>query len=145
MQLVTALSPDGQYLTQTGKGSIEDALLFYATSNELQKLAFDAYRQRGFVMVNVTPIRNNSGHLTLMEANANPLAFYIAHDEIIIFDASEPEFNSELAVWLEKRHYDRMVKEYGLTLRAEHCKYSLRTCGFHTTEDSTKWQHYLSK
>lgn len=140
MQLVTALATDGQYLTKDGKGSIEDALLFYATSNELQKIAFDAYRQRGFVLLNVTPAKNNNGFLTLMEAEGKPLAFFMAHDEIIIFDENEPEFEYEHAIWLEKRHYDRFVQEYGLALKVNHSKYSLRTCGFLTERDKELWE-----
>lgn len=145
MQLVTALATDGQYLTKDGRGSIEDALLFYATSNELQKLAFDAYRHSGLVLVNVMPVKSDNGHLTLMEMDGKPLAFFMIHDEIIVFDDAESEYNSEHAVWLEKRHYDRLAKDYGFSLKADAVKYTLRTCGFHTEKDKEKWQLSLNK
>lgn len=143
MQLVTALATDGQYLTKDGRGSIENALLFYATSNELQKIAFDAYRNQGFVMLNMTPIRHEKGFLSLMEVAEKPLAFFMAHDEIMVFDDTEPEFASEHAIWLEKRHYDRFAQDYGLALEAGHSKYGLRSCGFHTERDKELWEQNM--
>lgn len=140
MQLVMALATDGQYLTKDGKGSIENALLFYATSNELQKLAFDAYRHSGYVLLKVMPVKNKNGHLTLMEAEGKPLAFFMIHDEIMVFDDVEPEFMSEQAVWFEKHHHDRLVRDYGFSLKADHSNYGLRPCGFLTEADEAVWK-----
>lgn len=138
--MVAALALDGSFLSESGKGSIENALLFYTTSNPLQKLAFDAFRNKDSVMVVVVPIQKNDGHLTIMELGGKPLAFFTAHDEIIIFDDEDEAFFDERAMWLEQRHFDRFVRETALSLPATPAKYGLRLAGYLTKEDRDKWQ-----
>lgn len=141
MQIVAALSTDGKYLGTAGKGSIEDASLFYVTGNPLQKIAFDAYRNQKIVMVVVVPVPKTDGHLTLMTVNDKPLAFMQIHDEIHVFDDDEPEFDDERVVWLEERHYNRFKEDYGLDVPDATAKnYSLRLAGYLTDEDKALWQ-----
>lgn len=140
MQMVAALSTDGSFITANGKGSIEDASLFYVTSNPLQKIAFDAFRHKNAVMVMVVPVQKNDGHLKLMTIDGKPLAFMQIHDEIQVFDDAEPEFDNECAVWLEQRHYEHFKEEYGLKLEnARASTFGLRLAGYLTEEDKEAW------
>ena len=140
MQMVAALSTDGSFLSEKGKGSIEDASLFYVTSNPLQKIAFDAFRHKNAVMVKVNPELNKDGFLSIITKDGKPLAFIQIHDEFLIFDDEEEEFDDERAVWLEERHYTRFKEDYGLEIpEAKPKKYSLRLAGYLTKEDKDLW------
>ena len=140
MQMVAALSTDGSFLSEKGKGSIEDASLFYVTSNPLQKIAFDAFRHKNAVMVIVKPQPFNEGHMSIMTMNGKPLAFKQIHDEIIVFDEDEKMFDEEDAVWLEERHYNRFRDEYEMQIpNVKSVKYGLRLAGYLTEEDRDLW------
>lgn len=140
MQLVAALSTDGSFISEKGKGGIEDASLFYTTSNQLQKLAFDAYRHNGAVMVVVVPMPKQDGNLTIMVMGDKPLAFMQVQDELAIFDDSEPAFEDEHAMWLEARHYERFKNDYGLSLEGVRpVNFGLRLAGYLTEEDRKAW------
>lgn len=141
MQMVAALSTDGSFLSEKGKGSIEDASLFYVTSNPLQKIAFDAFRHKNAVMVIVKPQPFNEGHMSIMTMNGKPLAFKQIQDEILVFDEDEKMFNEEDAVWLEERHYNRFRDDYGMQIpNVKSVKYGLRLAGYLTEEDKDLWQ-----
>lgn len=141
MQMVAALSTDGSFLSEKGKGSIEDASLFYVTSNPLQKIAFDAFRHKNAVMVIVKPQPFNEGHLSIMTMNDKPLAFKQVQDEIMVFDEDEKMFDEEDAVWLEERHYNRFRDDYGMQIpNIKSVKYGLRLAGYLTNEDKELWQ-----
>lgn len=141
MQMVAALSTDGSFLSEKGKGSIEDASLFYVTSNPLQKIAFDAFRHKNAVMVIVKPQPFNEGHLSIMTMNGKPLAFKQVQDEIMVFDEDEKMFDEEDAIWLEERHYNRFRDDYGMQIpNAKSVKYGLRLAGYLTEEDKELWQ-----
>ena len=140
MQMVAALSTDGSFISEKGKGSIEDASLFYVTSNPLQKIAFDAFRHKNAVMVKVNPELNKDGFLSIITKDDKPLAFIQIHDEFLIFDDEEEEFENEMACWLEERFYTRFAAEYGLEIPgAKPKKYSLRLAGYLTEEDKDLW------
>lgn len=141
MQMVAALSTDGSFLSEKGKGSIEDASLFYVTSNPLQKIAFDAFRHKNAVMVIVKPQPFNEGHLSIMTVNGKPLAFKQVQDEIMVFDEDEKMFDEEDAVWLEERHYNRFKDDYGMQIpNVKSVKYGLRLAGYLTEEDKDLWK-----
>ena len=141
MQMVAALSTDGSFLSEKGKGSIEDASLFYVTSNPLQKIAFDAFRHKNAVMVNVKPQPFDKGHMSIMTMNGKPLAFKQVQDEIIVFDEDEKMFDEEDAIWLEERHYNRFRDDYGMQIpNVKSVKYGLRLAGYLTEEDKELWQ-----
>ena len=141
MQMVAALSTDGSFLSEKGKGSIEDASLFYVTSNPLQKIAFDAFRHKNAVMVIVKPQPFNEGHTSIMTMNGKPLAFKQIQDEILVFDEDEKMFSEEDAVWLEERHYNRFRDDYGMQIPSiKSVKYGLRLAGYLTEEDKDLWQ-----
>lgn len=141
MQMVAALSTDGSFLSEKGKGSIEDASLFYVTSNPLQKIAFDAFRHKNAVMVIVKPQPFTEGHLSIMTMNGKPLAFKQIQDEIMVFDEDEKMFDEEDAVWLEERHYNRFRDDYGMQIpNVKSVKYGLRLAGYLTNEDKELWQ-----
>lgn len=141
MQMVAALSTDGSFLSEKGKGSIEDASLFYVTSNPLQKIAFDAFRHKNAVMVIVKPQPFYEGHMSIMTMNGKPLAFKQIQDEILVFDEDEKMFNEEDAVWLEERHYNRFRDEYGMQIpNVKSVKYGLRLAGYLTEKDKDLWQ-----
>ena len=141
MQMVAALSTDGSFLSEKGKGSIEDASLFYVTSNPLQKIAFDAFRHKNAVMVIVKPQPFNEGHMSIMTMNGEPLAFKQIQDEILVFDEDEKMFNEEDAIWLEERHYNRFRDDYGMQIpNVKSVKYGLRLAGCLTEEDKDLWQ-----
>lgn len=141
MQMVAALSTDGSFLSEKGKGSIEDASLFYVTSNPLQKIAFDAFRHKNAVMVIVKPQPFDEGHMSIMTMNGKPLAFKQVQDEILVFDEDETIFNEEDAVWLEERHYNRFRDDYGMQIpNVKSVKYGLRLAGYLTKEDKDLWQ-----
>lgn len=141
MQMVAALSTDGSFLSEKGKGSIEDASLFYVTSNQLQKIAFDAFRHKNAVMVIVKPQPFNEGHMSIMTMNGKPLAFKQIQDEILVFDEDEKMFNEEDAIWLEERHYNRFRDDYGMQIpNVKSVKYGLRLAGYLTEEDKDLWQ-----
>ena len=141
MQMVAALSTDGSFLSEKGKGSIEDASLFYVTSNPLQKIAFDAFRHKNAVMVIVKPQPFIKGHMSIMTMNGKPLAFKQIQDEILVFDEDETIFNEEDAVWLEERHYNRFRDDYGMQIpNVKSVKYGLRLAGYLTEEDKDLWQ-----
>ena len=141
MQMVAALSTDGSFLSEKGKGSIEDASLFYVTSNPLQKIAFDAFRHKNAVMVIVKPQPFNEGHMSIMTMNGKPLAFKQIQDEILVFDEDEKMFNEEDAIWLEERHYNRFRDDYGMQIpNVKSVKYGLRLAGYLTEEDKDLWQ-----
>ena len=140
MQMVAALSTDGSFLSEKGKGSIEDASLFYVTSNPLQKIAFDAFRHKNAVMVIVKPQPFDEGHMSIMTMNGKPLAFKQVQDEIMVFDEDEKMFDEEDAVWLEERHYNRFRDEYGMQIpNVKSVKYGLRLAGYLTEEDKDLW------
>ncbi len=140
MQMVAALSTDGSFLSEKGKGSIEDASLFYVTSNPLQKIAFDAFRHKNAIMVIVKPQPFNKGHMSIMTMNGKPLAFKQIQDEILVFDEDEKMFDEEDAVWLEERHYNRFRDEYGMQIpNVKSVKYGLRLAGYLTEEDRDLW------
>ncbi len=140
MQMVAALSTDGSFLSEKGKGSIEDASLFYVTSNPLQKIAFDAFRHKNAVMVIVKPQPFDEGHMSIMTMNGKPLAFNQVQDEIMVFDEDEKMFDEEDAVWLEERHYNRFRDEYGMQIpNVKSVKYGLRLAGYLTEEDRDLW------
>lgn len=140
MQMVAALSTDGSFLSEKGKGGIEGASLFYVTSNPLQKIAFDAFRHKNAVMVLVKPQPLDEGHMSIMTVDGKPLAFKQIHDEIMVFDEEEPLFDEEDAVWLEERHYNRFKNDYGLHIPNAKCvKYGLRLAGYLTQEDKEAW------
>ena len=140
MQMVAALSTDGSFLSEKGKGSIEDASLFYVTSNPLQKIAFDAFRHKNAVMVVVKPQPFDEGHMSIMTMNGKPLAFKQVQDEIMVFDEDEKMFDEEDAVWLEERHYNRFRDEYGMQIpNVKSVKYGLRLAGYLTKEDRDIW------
>lgn len=141
MQMVAALSTDGSFLSEKGKGSIEDASLFYVTSNPLQKIAFDAFRHKNAVMVIVKPQPFDEGHMSIMTMNGKPLAFKQIQDEILVFDEDEKMFNEEDAIWLEERHYNRFRDDYGMQIpNVKSVKYGLRLAGYLTEEDKDLWQ-----
>lgn len=141
MQMVAALSTDGSFLSEKGKGSIEDASLFYVTSNPLQKIAFDAFRHKNAVMVIVKPQPFGEGHMSIMTMNGKPLAFKQVQDEIMVFDEDEKMFDEEDAVWLEERHYNRFRDDYGMQIpNVKSVKYGLRLAGYLTEEDKDLWQ-----
>ena len=141
MQMVAALSTDGSFLSEKGKGSIEDASLFYVTSNPLQKIAFDAFRHKNAVMVIVKPQPFSEGHMSIMTMNGKPLAFRQIQDEILVFDEDEKMFDEEDAVWLEERHYNRFRDDYGMQIpNVKSVKYGLRLAGYLTEEDKDLWQ-----
>lgn len=141
MRMVAALSTDGSFLSEKGKGSIEDASLFYVTSNPLQKIAFDAFRHKNAVMVIVKPQPSKEGHLTIMTMNGKPLAFKLIQDEIMVFDEDEKLFEEEDAIWLEERHYNRFRDDYGMQIpNVKSVKYGLRLAGYLTEEDKDLWQ-----
>ena len=141
MQMVAALSTDGSFLSEKGKGSIEDASLFYVTSNPLQKIAFDAFRHKSAVMVIVKPQPFNEGHMSIMTMNGKPLAFKQIQDEIVVFDEDEKMFDEEDAIWLEERHYNRFRDDYGMQIpNVKSVKYGLRLAGYLTEEDKDLWQ-----
>ena len=141
MQMVAALSTDGSFLSEKGKGSIEDASLFYVTSNPLQKIAFDAFRHKNAVMVIVKPQPFDEGHMSIMTMNGKPLAFKQVQDEIMVFDEDEKMFDEEDAVWLEERHYNRFRDDYGMQIpNVKSVKYGLRLAGYLTEEDKDLWQ-----
>ena len=141
MQMIAALSTDGSFLSEKGKGSIEDASLFYVTSNPLQKIAFDAFRHKNAVMVKVNPELNEDGFLSIITKDDKPLAFIQIHDEFLIFDDEEEEFENEMACWLEERHYNRFKEDYGLDVPDATAKnYSLRLAGYLTDEDKALWR-----
>lgn len=141
MQMVAALSTDGSFLSEKGKGSIEDASLFYVTSNPLQKIAFDAFRHKNAVMVIVKPQPFDEGHMSIMTMNGKPLAFKQVQDEIMVFDEDEKMFDEEDAVWLEERHYNRFRDDYGMQIpNVKSVKYGLRLAGYLTKEDKDLWQ-----
>lgn len=141
MQMVAALSTDGSFLSEKGKGSIEDASLFYVTSNPLQKIAFDAFRHKNAVMVIVKPQPFDEGHMSIMTMNGKPLAFKQVQDEIMVFDEDEKIFDEEDAVWLEERHYNRFRDDYGMQIpNVKSVKYGLRLAGYLTEEDKNLWQ-----
>lgn len=141
MQMVAALSTDGSFLSEKGKGSIEDASLFYVTSNPLQKIAFDAFRHKNAVMVIVKPQPFTEGHLSIMTMNGKPLAFKQIQDEIMVFDEDEKMFDEEDAIWLEERHYNRFRDDYGMQIpNVKSVKYGLRLAGYLTEEDKDLWQ-----
>ena len=140
MMLVAALSTDGSFISEKGKGGIEDASLFYTTSNQLQKLAFDAYRHNGAVMVVVVPVPKQNGNMTIMTLGDKPLAFMQIQDEILIFDDEEQAYKDEHAMWLEERHYERFKTECGLSLAGVRpVNYGLRLAGYLTEEDRNAW------
>ena len=140
MQMVAALSTDGSFLSEKGKGSIEDASLFYVTSNPLQKIAFDAFRHKNAIMVIVKPQPFAEGHMSIMTMNGKPLAFKQVQDEILVFDEDETIFNEEDAVWLEERHYNRFRDDYGMQIpNVKSVKYGLRLAGYLTEEDRDLW------
>lgn len=142
MQMVAALSTDGSFLSEKGKGSIEDASLFYVTSNPLQKIAFDAFRHKNAIMVIVKPQPFNEGHMSIMTMNGKPLAFKQIHDEIIVFDEDEKMFDEEDAIWLEERHYNRFRDDYGMQIpNVKSVKYGLRLAGYLTEEDRELWKN----
>lgn len=141
MQMVAALSTDGSFLSEKDKGSIEDASLFYVTSNPLQKIAFDAFRHKNAVMVIVKPQPFDEGHMSIMTMNGKPLAFKQIQDEILVFDEDEKMFNEEDAIWLEERHYNRFRDDYGMQIpNVKSVKYGLRLAGYLTKEDKDLWQ-----
>lgn len=141
MQMVAALSTDGSFLSEKSKGSIEDASLFYVTSNPLQKIAFDAFRHKNAVMVIVKPQPFDEGHMSIMTMNGKPLAFKQVQDEIMVFDEDEKMFDEEDAVWLEERHYNRFRDDYGMQIpNVKSVKYGLRLAGYLTEEDKNLWQ-----
>ena len=141
MQMVAALSTDGTFLSEKNKGSIEDASLFYVTSNPLQKIAFDAFRHKGAVMVIVKPQPFTEGHMSIMTMNGKPLAFKQVQDEIMVFDEDEKMFDEEDAIWLEERHYNRFRDDYGMQIpNVKSVKYGLRLAGYLTEEDKELWQ-----
>ena len=141
MQMVAALSTDGSFLSENGKGSIEDASLFYVTSNPLQKIAFDAFRHKNAVMVVVKPQPFSEGHMSIMTMNGKPLAFKQIQDEILVFDEDEKLFEEEDAIWLEERHYNRFRDDYGMQIpNVKSVKYGLRLAGYLTEEDKDLWQ-----
>ena len=142
MQMVAALSTDGSFLSEKGKGSIEDASLFYVTSNPLQKIAFDAFRHKNAVMVIVKPQPFYKGHMSIMTMNGKPLAFKQIQDEILVFDEDEKMFNEEDAIWLEERHYNRFRDDYGMQIpNIKSVKYGLRLAGYLTEEDKDLWKN----
>ena len=141
MQMVAALSTDGTFLSEKSKGSIDDASLFYVTSNPLQKIAFDAFRHKDAVMVIVKPQPFDEGHMSIMTMNGKPLAFKQVQDEIRVFDEDEKMFNEEEAIWLEERHYNRFRDDYGMQIpNVKSVKYGLRLAGYLTEEDRDLWQ-----
>lgn len=141
MQMVAALSTDGSFISEKGKGSIEDASLFYVTSNPLQKIAFDAFRHKNAVMVIVKPQPFDEGHMSIMTMNGKPLAFKQVQDEIMVFDEDEKLFEEEDAIWLEERHYNRFKDDYGMQIpNVKSVKYGLRLAGYLTEEDKNLWQ-----
>ena len=141
MQMVAALSTDGSFLSEKGKGSIEDASLFYVTSNPMQKIAFDAFRHKNAIMVIVKPQPFTEGHMSIMTMNGKPLAFKQIQDEILVFDDEEKMFDEEDAIWLEERHYNRFRDEYGMQIpNVKSVKYGLRLAGYLTEEDKELWQ-----
>ena len=140
MQMVAALSTDGSFISEKGKGSIEDASLFYITSNPLQKIAFDAFRHKNAVMVIVKPQPFYEGHMSILTRNGKPLAFKQIQDEIMVFDEDEKMFDDERAVWLEERHYNRFRDDYGMQIpNVKSVKYGLRLAGYLTEEDRDLW------
>ena len=107
-ELVLAMAlKTGQYLTDNdGAGPIQEAAVWHVTDDGLQKLGLDTLRARGFGILKVIPVPDESGYLRVaFFSEFKPVFFRIEQDELILSD--------ETGQLLEKRRGHALEASFG--------------------------------